>query len=157
VVPARKDGMGQAVSVITAGVADVDRARRFYLEGLGWKAALDLPEIVFVQVNHGLLLALWGRAELVADLGLPPASATSTAEPNSAMTLSQNVGSPAEVDAVVAEFVSAGGTVVKPPQQAAFGGYHGAVADLDGLIWEIAYNPGLTVADDGTVRIVPIE
>jgi catechol 2,3-dioxygenase-like lactoylglutathione lyase family enzyme len=147
--------MGQTVSVITVGVADVDRARRFYLEGLGWKAALDLPEIVFVQVNHGLLLAVWSRADLAADFGLPHGPIGS--EPNPSVYLAENVGSPEEVDAGIAAFVAAGGSVVKEPQNAAYGGYHGAVADLDGVIWEIAYNPGFSVADDGTVRIVPVE
>ncbi len=153
---ARTDGMTQALSLITIGVAEVDRTRRFYLEGLGWKAALDLPEIIFVQVNHGLLVGFWDGAELSADLGLPASRPLSAADPNTSIMLSQNVGSPAAVDAVVAEFVAAGGTVVKAAQEAAFGGYHGAVADPDGVIWEIAFNPGLTVDDDGTVRIVPL-
>ena len=145
----------QNVSVITVGVPDVAGSRAFYIEKLGWTPALDLPEILFLQVNHGLLLALWGRADLAADLGRPvaPDAAAGTAP---VMTLSTNVDSPAEVDAAVAAFEAAGGTVVKPAQDAAFGGYHGVVGDPDGLMWEIAFNPGLTVDDDGRVRIVEI-
>ena len=121
---------------------------------IGWKGLINDPHL---DNSHDIETGLKTARRLlldIADMGLPAPAISS--EPNTSVFLSQNVGSPEEVDMATAGFVTAGGRVVKEPQNAAFGGYHSAVADLDGLIWEIAYNPGLTVADDGTVRIVPI-
>ena len=73
--------------------------------------------------------------------------------PIQGVTLSQNVGSPAEVDAVVAAAEKAGATVVKAPQYASFGGYHGHFRDPNGVIWEVAHNPGWLVEADGRVRL----
>jgi catechol 2,3-dioxygenase-like lactoylglutathione lyase family enzyme len=137
------------LSLLTLAVDDLDAERRFYLDGLGWTPALDVPgEVLFVQVGHGLLLALFGAADLAADMGVDPASVV----PGAGFTLAHNVGSEDEVRAVVDRAVAAGATVVKEPQPAVFGGLQAYLADPAGVVWEIAYNPGLRFLDDGSVR-----
>ncbi|HEX4015901.1 MAG TPA: VOC family protein [Frankiaceae bacterium] len=142
--------MDQTASFITFATADLDAARAFYSGGLGWTPILDVPgEIIFFQVGHGLTLGLFEAAHFSADLGdsgAPPV-------PIQGITLSQNVNGPADVDAVVAAAEAAGATVVKAPQFAAFGGYHGHFRDPNGIIWEIAHNPGWRVEADGRVRL----
>lgn len=140
--------MDPRVSIITLAVADVPRSHRFYVDGLGWPATYADGDVVFVQVGPGLLLALWGSADLAADMGVAPAPAGGTT-----VALAHNVASAREVSQVVAELVTAGGEVVKPVQEAAFGGTHAYVADPDGHVWEIAHNPGWSVAGDGIVTL----
>jgi len=142
--------MRSRVDFITIATSDLDAARRFYVAGLGWTPTLDVPgEILFFQVGHGTMLGLYDAAAFRADLGLPADAALS----GSGMVLSHNVAGPADVDRLIQAAASAGATVVKPPQPAAFGGYHGHVADPNDVIWEIAYNPGWRVEPDGTVRL----
>jgi hypothetical protein len=146
--------MERSASFITVATADLDAARAFYVDRLGWSPLLDVPgEILFFQVGFGVTLGLFEAENFAADLGGAPGSAL----PVTGLTLSQNAGSSAEVDQTVGAALAAGATIVKPPQQAAFGGYHGHFADPNGLIWEIAYNPGWSVDPDGTVRLVPVE
>jgi len=98
----------------------------------------------------GTILGLFEATKFNEDLGDESGGPASIG----GVTLSQNVDSPAEVDEVIADAVRAGATVVKPPQYASFGGYHGHFADPNGAIWEVAHNPGWSVQDDGTVRLV---
>ena len=144
--------MDQQVHFITVATADLDAVRAFYRDGLGWSPLLDVPgEIVFFQVGPGLVLGLFDAAAFAADQGIA-AEGLGT----SGLTLSTNVGSAAEVEAAYDAAVRAGGRVVKAPQEAAFGGVHGHVAGPDGLVWEIAYNPGWRVETDGTVVLEPV-
>ncbi len=146
--------MEPRLSLLTVAVDDLDAERRFYVDGLGWTPALDVPgEVLFVQVGHGVLLALFGAADLAADMGVDPASVV----PGAGFTLAHNVGSAAEVRAVVDRAVAAGATVVKEPQRAAFGGFHAYLTDPAGVRWEVAHNPGLRVLDDGTVEIGAVQ
>lgn len=148
--------MDPAVSFITLGTHDLDAARRFYVDGLGWPPLFEVPgEIVFVQVGHGLTLSIWTADKLDADAGSPPGTSSSAA--SAPITFAHNVASPDEVDAVMAAAVAAGGTVLKEAQVAEFGGYHGVFADPSGFRWEVAHNPGWSVAEDGTVRLGPID
>jgi catechol 2,3-dioxygenase-like lactoylglutathione lyase family enzyme len=141
--------MDPRLTLLTVAVDDLDAERRFYLDGLGWTPTLDLPgEVLFVQVGHGLLLAFWGAADLAADMGVDPASVV----PGAGFALAHNVGSEEEVRAVVDRAVAAGATVVKEPQRAVFGGLQAYLTDPAGIVWEIAYNPGLQVLGDGSVR-----
>lgn len=141
--------MEPRLSLLTLGVRDVAAARRFYVDGLGWAPAFDVPgEVVFLQVGPGILLSLWSGAALAAEAGTDAVDGS-----RAPMTLAHNVGSPAEVDAVLAEAVTAGGTLVSAGQSRDWGGYSGCFADPDGFRWEVAHNPGLTVAPDGTVSI----
>jgi uncharacterized glyoxalase superfamily protein PhnB len=91
-----------------------------------------------------MILALWERAELAADSGIRDDGATF-----SGMALAFNGRSRAEVDAVVEEFVAAGGSVVKAPEETPWGGYSGYLSDPDGHVWEVAHNPGWTIDDTG--------
>jgi len=137
----------QSIRVISLGVADLKRSRSFYTDGLGWSALLDVDEIVFYQAGFGLLFAIWPLEDMTTDVG-------STLQPGSSFSLGHNVDSPQEVDQIVNLAREAGATVLKEPQDAPlFGGYHAYFADPDGYLWDIVYNPGLSVADDGTVSL----
>jgi uncharacterized protein len=136
----------QRVSLVTLGVADLKRARAFY-EALGWKtnAAPD-DDVVFFQAG-GMIVALWGRAELAAD------SVVEDAGGWGGITLAHNVRSSAEVDSVLAEARKAGATVTRPGAETFWGGYSGAFTDPDGHAWEVAHNPHWTLAGDGSIRL----
>lgn len=146
--------MEPRVSLITLGVPDLRAARRFYVDGLGWTPTLEVPdEVVFIQVGHGLLLSLFDARSLREDAGLGEDAALSDAGARPGFTLAHNVGSEAEVDAVLAAAVSAGADIVKPAARASWGGYQGYFADPAGALWEVAYNPDWSVAPDGSVTI----
>ena len=142
----------QHLNVVTVGVSDLARARAFYVDGLGWEVAFENDEVVFVHLGHGLLLSLFGAAELVADAML-----TSLSPGSGLMALAKNVGTADEVDALVELAVAAGATVVKHPQRAAFGGYHAYLRDPDEVLWEIAHNLGFRIGDDGRAALVAVE
>ncbi|HVV08691.1 VOC family protein [Amycolatopsis sp.] len=140
------------MSFVTLATADLDAARDFYVTGLGWTTILDVPgEVLFFQIAPGTVLGLFDAAKFAEDIGLP------TAPGVSGVTLAHNLNSARQVDECVAAAERAGATVVKPPQQAAFGGYHGHFADPNGVVWEIAHNPGWTVDASGRVAIGVIE
>lgn len=138
--------MEQRVSLVTLGVHDLGRARRFY-EALGWTTgAAPADDVAFFQAG-GMVVALWGREELAADSGVEDAGGWG------GVTLAHNVRSPADVDAVVEEARAAGAAVTREPAETFWGGYSGAFTDPDGHAWEIAHNPSWTLADDGSVRL----
>ncbi|OKI28265.1 glyoxalase [Streptomyces sp. CB03578] len=139
--------MEQRVSLITLGVADVARARTFY-EGLGWRGQ-EVSGTVFFQAG-GLALVLWGRDELARDGSIDEERAGGS-DGFGGVALAQNVRSPEEVDAVVAAAERAGATVTRPPATTFYGGYAGYFTDPDGHVWEIAHNPGFTLAEDGSL------
>jgi len=148
--------MEQRIDIVTLGVHDLAAARKFYVEGLGWEIALEVPgDIVFVQVNHGLLLAFYPADDLAADV--VPGSTPPPLSAPPPMSLSQVVGSEDDVIAVCERARSAGATVLKEPQGADFGGFHCYFADPSGFHWEVATNPGWKVGADGRVTISPIE
>jgi catechol 2,3-dioxygenase-like lactoylglutathione lyase family enzyme len=134
------------VSVVTLGVADLDRARRFY-EAWGWVARQADDDIVFFQAN-GLVISLFRRSALAADQGRAGATLGT-----GALTLSKNFHTEAEVDERFRAALAAGATMLKRPQRAEWGGYSGYVADPDGHVWELAVNPFWDLADDGSVEI----
>ena len=128
--------MKPRISLITLGVGDLPRSRAFY-ERLGFVVRPESTEdIVFLDMASGLVLALFPREKLAED-----AHVDSTGSGFRGFTLAHNVASPEEVDAVLAEAVAAGATLQKPGQQVFWGGYSGYFADLDGFLWEVAYNP----------------
>jgi catechol 2,3-dioxygenase-like lactoylglutathione lyase family enzyme len=138
----------QRVSVITLGVEDLGRARAFY-EALGWHtgAAPD-DDVCFFQAG-GLVLSLWDRARLAEDSGV------ADSEGWGGITLAHNVGSPAEVDAVIEEARGAGARIVREPGETFWGGYSGAFVDPEGHPWEVAHNPHWAIRPDGSVELNP--
>ncbi|MGH6912961.1 MAG: VOC family protein [Geminicoccales bacterium] len=138
--------MEQRLSLVTLGVADLDRALRFY-EALGWRRSNQQAEVVFFQAR-GMVLALWSREELAADAHVPAAGSGFAG-----IALAYNTRTRGEVDAVLDEAKAAGGRILKPAEDASWGGYSGYFADPDGHLWEVAWNPHWTVANDGSVRL----
>lgn len=137
----------ERVTLITLGVADLNRARAFY-EGWGWRPhPASMDGLALYQVS-GAALALFPIAELAADQGRP-----GDALGTGAMTLAQNCGSEAEVDAVFDAGIAAGGTLLKRPERVFWGGHSGYLADPDGHVWEIAFNPGWPLAADGSLAL----
>jgi catechol 2,3-dioxygenase-like lactoylglutathione lyase family enzyme len=129
--------MDQRISFVTLAVADLDASRRFYVDGLGWTAELDVPgEVVMIRVGEHLLLSLWDRVHFEAEVG-PAMTGTGVAP----FTLAHNVATREEVDAVLETARSAGAALVHPAEQRDWGGYTGYFGDPDGYRWEIAYNP----------------
>ena len=139
--------MEQRVDIITVRVSDMEAATSYYVERLGWRAVLAVPgEVTFLQIAHGQVLALFDAAGFDEDLG-PTVSAS--------FNLAHNVSSEAEVDALVNEMLGAGATLLRAPQRAPWGGYHGFVLDPAGCCWEIAHNAGWSIGPDGAVSIGP--
>jgi len=138
--------MRQRVSVITLGVGDLGRARRFY-EALGWHtgAAPD-DDVVFFQAGD-MVLSLWDRHRLAED------SCVQNSSGWGGITLALNVGSPTEVDAVTEEARAAGATIGREPAETFWGGYSSVFIDPDGHPWEVAHNPHWTLTDEGGVRL----
>lgn len=142
--------MDQRLHFITLATPDLDAARRFYCDGLGWSPLLDVPdEIIFFQVAPGLLLGLFDAGKFDEDLLRDRATTGSNG-----LTLSHNVEERAEVARTLAALEAAGGTILKQAQEGAFGGiFHGHVADPNGVVWEIAHNPGWRIDESGTVHL----
>jgi len=138
--------MKQRVSVITLGVRDLARARRFY-EALGWKtgAAPD-DDVVFFQAGD-MVVSLWDRGRLAED--------SCVEDPGGwgGVTLALNLGSPEEVDTVTEEARAAGAVIGREPAETFWGGYSSAFIDPDGHPWEVAHNPRWTLTEDGAVRL----
>jgi len=139
-------GMEQRITLITLGGSDLARSKAFY-EALGWRGQ-EVAETVFFQAG-GLGLVLWSRAKLAQDCGLEPGPAHGFG----GIALAHNVRSEAEVDALLATVAQAGGTVTKPAAVNALGFRSGAFTDPDGHAWEVAYNPGFPLAEDGTLTL----
>ena len=136
--------MRPRVTLLTLGVDDLERAMRFYRDGLGWPTdgivgtEFEHGSVAFFDLESGLRLALWPRASLAHDSGLTvgPRSATE-------FCLAHNVRSQADVDVAMAEAAAAGAAIVKPAQATFWGGYAGTFTDPDGHLWEVAWNPAM--------------
>ena len=138
--------MEQRLSLVTLGVRDLARARRFY-EALGWRtgAAPD-DDVVFFQAG-GMIVALWSRASLAED------SCVEDSGGWGGITLAHNVRSPEEVDAVLAEAERAGAEIPRRGAPTFWGGYSGIFVDPEGHPWEVAHNPHWTIDADGATRL----
>jgi uncharacterized protein len=136
------------ITLITLGVADLERAVRFYRDGLGWKTEgiigkeFEYGAVAFFDLQSGLRLALWPRKSLAHDSGVAVGKPSLTD-----VCLAHNVRSQAEVDQVMAQVKSAGATIVKPAEETFYGGYAGYFADPDEHLWEVAWNPQMLPAD----------
>ncbi|MFS3128058.1 VOC family protein [Nocardioides sp. Bht2] len=129
--------MDQRISFITLAVADLDATRRFYLDGLGWRAELDVAgEVVMIKAGAQLVLSLWDASAFEREVG-PIVRGDGIAP----LTLAHNVPTRGEVDDVLA-VAAAAGAEVAPAEDRDWGGYTGYFADPDGFRWEVAWNPG---------------
>lgn len=142
--------MKPRITLITLGVDDLERAVRFYRDGLGLKTPgvvgteFEHGAVAFFDLQAGLKLALWPRKSIAHDTGIAAAKA-SPAD----FTLGHNVGSKAEVDAVMEEARRAGASIVKPAQDTLWGGYAGYFQDPDAHLWEVAWNPQWVFENEG--------
>jgi len=135
------------IHIVTLGVGDLSRSRRFY-EAWGWKASsVSNENIVFLKGGAGVL-ALYGRDALAED-----ALAEDLPTGFSAVTLARNASSKEEVDAWFATALAAGARELKTPQEAFWGGYSGYLADPDGHLWELAFNPYFVFDDHGNLAL----
>lgn len=139
--------MEQRLSLVTLGVADLERSLRFY-EALGWQQGNEPGQgVVFFQCG-GMVVALWGREQLAEDSGIAADSGGW-----GGITLAYNARSPEQADQVLAAAEKAGATIVREGAETFWGGYSGLFHDPDGHAWEVAHNPGWTIAEDGSVRL----
>lgn len=141
--------MKARITLITLGVDDLERSLRFYRDGLGLKTEgiigkeFEYGAVAFFDLQAGLKLAIWPRQSLSHDSGLPLASPSPTE-----FTLGHNVSSKDEVDAVMEQVQNAGAIIVKPAQEAFWGGYSGYFQDPDQHLWEVAWNPQWTIQEE---------
>lgn len=137
------------LSIVTLGIQSLDRARRFYVDGLGWPLAPHSSEsIAFVQMP-GMMLALFPRDDLATDAGV--AMQPVTVPP---MTLAYLVRNETEIQPILNLASEAGGRIVMEPTRREWGGISGYIADPDGFLWEIAFNPFVTLGPDGAMAAV---
>ena len=140
--------MKPRITLITLGVDDLERALRFYRDGMGLPTQgiigteFEHGAVAFFDLQPGLKLALWAQKNVAHDTSLPETPRAPTS-----FTLAQNLRSKAEVDQVVAQARAAGATIVKAAQDTFYGGYAGYFQDLDGHLWEIAFNPAMLPED----------
>jgi predicted lactoylglutathione lyase len=135
----------QRLSLVTLGVSDYARAKTFY-EALGWSPALEVQETAFFHAN-GIILVLWSRDQLAADMGIPDDDGARWG----GVALAHNVRSREEVREIVELARRHGADVTREAAETFYGGYAGAFRDLDGHAWEIAHNPGFRLDADGTI------
>lgn len=141
--------MTTPISIVTLGVEDLARSRKFYEEGMGWPVTDDSgDEIVFFKLN-GTILALYPYDDLAEETGLPSTRGLGFG----GVTLAQNFRSKEEVDQVMEQARAAGALILTPPVQRHWGGYSGYFADPDGYPWEIAWGPDFEYNEDGTLRL----
>ena len=142
--------MKPRISVLTLGVADLDRSLAFYRDGLGLPTQgivgreFEHGAVAFFELAGGLKLAIWARADLAHDSGLPPLPASS-----SSFSIGHNVKNRAEVDDVMEQARVAGADIVKPADDTFYGGYAGYFTDPDGHLWEVVWNPANLPTDEG--------
>ena len=140
--------MNSHLHLVTLGVADLDRARKFYTKTLGWapsKASND--SVVFIQAG-GVVLSLYPRVALAEDASLPPDGTGF-----GGVAFAYNTRSEREVDEIISELTSKGVNILKPPQKAFWGGYHAYFADPDGNPWEVAFNPYFSFDNSGNLAL----
>ncbi len=140
--------MKQRLNLVTLGVAELGRARRFY-EALGWTTGAGPDDdVVFFQAGE-MAVALWDRSRLAED------SCVEDSLGWGGVTFAVNFGSREEVNAVVEQARAAGAKIGREPAETSWGGYSGVFIDPEGHPWEVAHNPHWTVTDDGGVRLTP--
>jgi uncharacterized protein len=145
----RRMTMKPRISLITLGVADVGASTEFYLKVGLRRSSQSNDSVSFFQLAGGLVLAVWGRADLAKDAHVEDRGSTGFG----GMALAYNAASPLEVDKLIAAFVAAGARLLKEPDKTFYGGYASYVADPDGHVWEIAHNPAWAIDETGGVTL----
>ncbi|MEX2388064.1 MAG: VOC family protein [Phycisphaeraceae bacterium] len=141
--------MQPRISLITLGVADLERSLRFYRDGLGFPTTWSAEKGVIFFQTQGTTLALYPFDKLAEDVG--DAFRVERAK-FSGVTLAHNVREKADVARLLAEAEAAGGTIAKPAQDAFWGGHSGYFCDPDGHLWEVAWG-AFDFNDDGSLKI----
>ncbi|MBB3063959.1 VOC family protein [Limibacillus halophilus] len=136
--------MQQQISVITLGIADLERSKQFYSDGFGWKPIFENEEIAFYQMN-GFVFGTWLGSELAKD------TQRDSLNSPAAFSLAHNVSSREDVELTMQRLVDAGGKLLRPADEPPQGGFRGYVADPDDHAWEIAYNPTWPIDENGHV------
>jgi catechol 2,3-dioxygenase-like lactoylglutathione lyase family enzyme len=136
--------MQHQISIITLGVADLARSRRFYVEGFGWSPVFGNDEIIFYQMN-GLVLGTFLKDSLEADM-----NRHGLLQPG-AFALAHNVAAQEDVAPLMERLAAAGGSILRPADAPPHGGFRGYVADPDDHAWEIAWNPAWRIDAMGHV------
>lgn len=141
--------MKPRISVLTLGVADLERSLAFYRDGLGLPTEgivgreYEHGAVAFFTLAGGLRLAIWAQDDIAHDTGLPVTPPSPTA-----FTIGHNVAARPEVDRIMAEAASAGAAIVKPARDTFYGGYAGYFRDPDGHLWEVVWNPAALPGND---------
>lgn len=140
--------MHQKISLITLGVENLEKARAFY-ERLGWiRSVRDAEGVAFFQMG-GMALSLFPREELAKDAMVEDKGANGF----HGMALGYCARTKEHVDAILERAVNAGAKLVKEAQDTSWGGYSGYFSDPDNFLWEIAWNPGFQLQEDGTIKL----
>lgn len=140
--------MKPRITLLTLGVDDLERALAFYRDGLGLRTQgivgteFEHGAVVFFDLQAGLKLALWPRASIAHDTGLPRGPSGPTE-----FTIGHNVPTKKAVDAVMEQAQQAGARIVKPAHDTFWGGFAGYFQDPDGHLWEVAWTPQFQVPD----------
>ncbi|MFN8404279.1 MAG: VOC family protein [Anaerolineales bacterium] len=140
--------MNQHLHLVTLGVKDFEKSKKFYGETLGWKpASASSDDVAFFQAG-GIVFAIYPREKLAED-ALTSAEGSGFA----GFTLAYNAGSESEVDEIIADLKSKGVKIVKEPQKVFWGGYSSYFADPDGYLWEVAHNPYFEFDKSGNLKL----
>ena len=139
--------MEQRLTIITLGVSDLKNSTVFYETKFGWEKSKISNEYISFFTLNGIQLALYERNELAKD---------ATVNPNGngfkGFTIAYNTKSEKEVDQLITELRAKGVKIIKEPQKVNWGGYSSYVSDVDGYLWEIAYNPYLPLDNKGNIK-----
>jgi uncharacterized protein len=138
-------------AIVTLGVTDLERSIRFYGD-LGWEQRGDVANGIVWFRTSGTWVGLYGYDELAEDARLDAVPADEL-PPYRGITLALNLPSEDAVDLAFVRVREVGGRIVKPATRAEWGGYSGYFADPDGILWEIAYNPGFPIDEQGRIEI----
>nr|ART36859.1 D170 [uncultured bacterium] len=136
--------MKPRISIITLGVTDLDRARRFYVDGLGLAVRPESVDgdVIFIEMGT-VWLCLWESTKLAADAGVVEEGTGFRR-----IAIAHNVATREEVDGVIEQVSAAGGAIIKAPHETFYGGYGAYFADPDAFLWEVAWNPGMPFLAD---------
>jgi len=139
--------MEQRLTIIGLGVSDLKEANAFYEEKFGWKKlASSNEDITFFQLN-GILLSLYPREKLAEDATVSPKG-----EGFKGFSIAYNTRSKEEVDTLIHTLENKGVQIIKRPEEVFWGGYSSYIADTDGNLWEIAFNPFLPLDENGNTH-----